>query len=338
MDSYTPKPGGYVAQVYAVVDYNQPDLKIDNLSLSKSSAYYGEIVTVTVVTKNIGSASAGASTTRVANGGNHDFSVGVLAVESTQIDSFNYTCGASNVTFTATADINSVITESNEANNQLTNSLECIANPDLIIQSLSFSKNSAYEGEIVTLTVVTKNIGSGTAGESTTRVANGEENNFSVASLAPGVNQSNSFNYTCGASNVTFTATADINSVITESNEANNQQVNTLECRPKSDLIIDSISFLEYIVANKTMVNVTTIVKNNGTSSVSWFYTRLNTSITYPENAFISGLEPWSSKAVTKIYNCTAAHDFVAIADITGRIPETDETNNQLSTYIDCII
>ena len=97
-----------------------------------------------------------------------------------------------------------------------------LPNRDLVISALSFSKNPAYEGEIVAVTITTKNIGTASVGASTTRLANGNATYFNVSALAGNTSQTNYLNYTCGTVNVTFTGTADYYNAVKEINEANN--------------------------------------------------------------------------------------------------------------------
>lgn len=213
--------------------------------------------------------------------------------------------------------------------------------PDLTIDSLTLSTSSAYEGENVTVTVVTKNIGTAVAGSSTTRVANGNNLYFSVSSLAVGASQTNTFSYTCGTSNVTFTANADYFGVVSESNEGNNQAVRTLECKRRvlPDLIVENISFLEYSFGgNVTFVNVTSVVRNIGNESVGkTTTTRLSGIFGYYDWPTIN-LAPGQAASYTWLYVCSSAHYFNATADFFDVAVETNEDNNRLSAFIDCII
>lgn len=225
--------GGNITQIYAIVYYNPlSDLIISNLTLSQASAFEGEIVTVTVTTKNNGAGNAGGSTTRVANGGNHDFNVSALSSGSSQVDSFNYTCGTSNVTFTGTADVLSVVSESNEGNNQLTKALECKPNPDLpdlIIENITFLEYTTNSTLRVTVNITVKNTGVGNAGASTTRAIALTNTSLSTPALTSGSSYVHVRDYACTAAH-DFTAIADFLAVVTESDEGNNQLTTTIDC------------------------------------------------------------------------------------------------------------
>ena len=231
MNTYSSNPGGYVAQVYAVVDYTPlPDLIISSINLSQSSAYEGEVVQVSVTTRNIGTVTAGSSTTRVANGGNNDFSVGALSSGSSQINSFNYTCGTSNVSFTGTADIFGVVSETNEGNNQFTKDLTCLAKPDLIISNLSFQE---YTGEnstnVVNITFYVTNYASGVSGNSTTLLLGLIGEYRFTPPINPWGSYWMSMKYDCTAAH-NFTTTADVFNAVSEKSESNNQEKVFIDC------------------------------------------------------------------------------------------------------------
>lgn len=233
MRTSTSQGGGNITQIYSVVDYiSLPDLIIGSLTLSQSSAFEGEVVTVTVVTNNTGLGNAGASTTRVANGGNHDFSVSALSSGASQTNNFNYTCGASNATFTGTADVFGVVSENNEGNNQLSKVLECKVQqlPDLVIYNITFLEYLDANNTLrVNVTTIVKNIGSATAGTSTTSTVGIGTVNFTTPSLTSNQIASHVRDYQCLFAH-NFTATADYLNNVAELSESNNQRVTTIDC------------------------------------------------------------------------------------------------------------
>jgi hypothetical protein len=103
-----------------------------------------------------------------------------------------------------------------------------VAKPDLIVASID---GAAAPGEVLsscTITFTVKNIGTATAGPSTTSVhghrgiAGNSSVNISTPALAPGqsIQQQGTIGFTCGGTDVIVTA--DTTAVIDESNEDNN--------------------------------------------------------------------------------------------------------------------
>jgi hypothetical protein len=122
--------GGYVAQVYAVVDYNPllSDLFINGLNFYEydNSNGTGQVrAFVWGYTKNAGVANASASTTQMSYLSTDDQSVGVLAPGVQSYFSRDYLCTSAH-TFTATADFYGAVTESNEGNNAASVYIDCV--------------------------------------------------------------------------------------------------------------------------------------------------------------------------------------------------------------------
>jgi hypothetical protein len=212
--------------------------------------------------------------------------------------------------------------------------------PDLVISSVGFSNPYPFVGDVVTVYVTTKNNGPGSAGASATLVNYSETREINVSTLSNGSYQADSFNYTCNV-NTTFTATADYNGAVTETNETNNKRTNTLICKEKPDLVINNMSFYEWVQevngTNQTYVNVTTEVKNIGLESSGNFTTK-TTYLPSFKYWYTGYLAPSSSVWFSQVYLCYAAHNYTASADYYGQINEADESNNQLATYIDCVV
>ena len=125
--------GGRVAQVYAVVDYNPlfPDLTIQSLTFSEYNLINNVTqmndtwVQVTTQVKNIGTGTAGISTTRLAGLSTEDAATNPLSAGASQYFLRTYLCTSAH-TYTSTADWNGVVTESNEGNNAASASIDCV--------------------------------------------------------------------------------------------------------------------------------------------------------------------------------------------------------------------
>jgi subtilase family serine protease len=209
--------------------------------------------------------------------------------------------------------------------------------PDLVIQNISFSKNSAYEGETVVVNVRTANQGLASAPSSTTRLITGtSETFFSIRNLSSGAYQISQLNYTCGVSNVYFTAKADYYNLINESNEFNNVlNSSILVCKGKPDLTVSNITYNTYVRMNVTFANVTSTIKNIGNYS-SDNSQALNTRMSSSFAWYVPALAPGQTASYTEEYACPYSHYYNVTADAAYAIPETNELNNQMSRWISC--
>ena len=224
----------------------KPDLIIQDISLSPSNSKEGETVTFTVKTKNQGSENAGGFYVGYYVDGSYydrDY-VGSLSAGSTATTSFTtsltwtvdeYGCKCGSILMKTVADCYNAVAESNETNNDYSYQSSityCI--PDLIIQDISWDKNTPKQGDTITFTVKVKNQGSGSAGSSTSTVKyyiNGSYvTSDSVPSLSAGSTSTQTFTWTANkCENVQVKAVADATNAIDESNEGNNQRIETVK-------------------------------------------------------------------------------------------------------------
>ncbi|MFH1978624.1 MAG: CARDB domain-containing protein [Candidatus Aenigmatarchaeota archaeon] len=324
-----------------------PDLAIDSITFDPPSAKIGEQVTITVHTKNYGDGSAGTSMTGLAATVGSPVptsgSVGSLAAGAGPVSqSFSYTCSnVGTVDFTATADVNSVITETNENNNIYPEQFSCLTNePDYIISSISFSDNTPVVEDTVTVTVNTKNIGASTTSQSFTGIRGDAGADFNVTPL--GENEINviTFDFTCltgGAK--TIRAEADIYTQITEADETNNILERTLNCGSAPDLIVESVRFTKTNPYAGEAITVNIRIRNAGTgpSAVS-----SPTKILKPNGGTlfmnVNPLTAGNSQTLTIPWTCPSqgSHTFTVTADDGNPNAESDETNNIGQGTVNC--
>jgi len=125
--------GAYIAQLYADVDYDAPnvypDLNLSSLSIWEFVDGNGTNATLKVTAsstvKNVGADTADVSTTRLEGLSTNDEATPVLKKGQSKTFTKTYNCTAPH-TFTATADVNNVLVESNENNNQKSVFIDCI--------------------------------------------------------------------------------------------------------------------------------------------------------------------------------------------------------------------
>lgn len=107
----------------------------------------------------------------------------------------------------------------------------------------------------------------------------------------------------------------------------------------KPDLMVSSLTFSEYWVnTNSTpllYVGVFVTVKNQGNGNAGLSTTR-TTGLSILD-VLTPSLVPGATYSFSRTYACSSAHTFTATADYFNAVAESDETNNQASTYIDCV-
>ena len=112
--------------------------------------------------------------------------------------------------------------------------IQAEAAPDLVVSNLTASNNQAPQGSKVKLTATIKNVGTASAGASSTQfLLDGKTVIGSVNTQALAVGQSTQVSVSWSTANVkkgqhTITATADKTNVVAESNEANNTKTITV--------------------------------------------------------------------------------------------------------------
>ena len=216
----------------------QPLLKPDYISSISApfSATVGSTFSISVTTTNIGTAAATASSTTQLNatGAPHNFTIRPLAVGDFVVNTTTATCPGSPATLTikSFADLLNQTNESNRLNNNNTATVNCappgnkpnyvpkISIP-LVFLNIPFIANFS-----------TKNTGTapGTV-QSTTHVTfPGTVKDFTVAPLAVGQEQNDSWNFICTTPSALMNETVDFTKVINESSEADNSDTKLATC------------------------------------------------------------------------------------------------------------
>ena len=173
---------------------------------------------------------------------------GGLAMGETKQVSQSWTASPGSHTAKAIADEGNAITESDETNNSLSQSLPEVAASDLIVTAINCVPQAGIsDGDEVILTATVKNIGSGnTSRDFYVRFkVDGTYIGHQLVSdgLAVGQSKPVSQMWTASPGNHTATAMADEGSAVTESDEANNSFSQALPEVAASDLVLTSISW-----------------------------------------------------------------------------------------------
>ncbi|MDD5763517.1 MAG: PKD domain-containing protein, partial [Candidatus Bipolaricaulis anaerobius] len=211
----------------------QPDLIVDAITYSPPTPTLGSTVTFQVTVRNQGSASAGSFVVRLQGvGPSQDQSVASLAAGASVTRTFTLPLSTSPETFTATADANGQVSESDEANNTRPVTITAagpVARPDLVVDNVTYSPTTPTLGQTVTFQVTVRNQGTASAGSFVLRLQGvASYQDATVSSLAAGASTMRTFTLPLSTSPETFTATADVFGQVTESDEANNTRPVTI--------------------------------------------------------------------------------------------------------------
>ena len=211
------------------------DLIIQDISLSPSNPKEGETVTFTVKTKNQGSENAGGFYVGYYVDGSYydrDY-VSSLSAGSTTTTSFSWTADCGNHAIKAVADCYSDVEESNEGNNDRTEYINIPCKPDLIVQDISWSPSNPTENDRINFSARITNQGNADAKSCLIKFS--IPNVYAIAEEIPRLNAGESkivevkgvgVKLPCGY--YTLIATVDSNDDIDESNEGNNQRIETV--------------------------------------------------------------------------------------------------------------
>ncbi len=220
----------------------QPDLVVANINFSPGAPTTGDEITFWVFVKNEGNAAADSSTLWFRVGGEtNPAAVTVPALdpgEDYRYERHVTLSVAQSYQVTATADALDQVSELHENNNVRTRtfSVAHAAQPDLVVSHIAISPAQPHVGNHITFTVYVKNQGSANAAASTVALRVGGQTTaptHSVPALAPGQE------YHCTrmvilnvAQSYRTTATADVASQVTESNEGNNVRYRDFVVKP----------------------------------------------------------------------------------------------------------
>ncbi len=138
-----------------------------------------------------------------------------------------------------------------------------LAQPDLIVDSLTYSPATPTVGATVNFTVVVRNQGNAPAGSFVVRLQGaGPSQDRTVSSLAAGATVTLSFSLPLSTSPETFTATADVLNQVAESDEGNNTKQVTITGvipSPQGQLSTDKSAYLQGETVTITFRNTGTV-------------------------------------------------------------------------------
>jgi len=350
-----------------------PDLIVTDISWTPTSPTAGNAVTFSATIKNQGTGATAAGTIngvafQIDGAGTtlwSDNNTSSIPAGSSITVTVNG--GTAGSIWTATSGLHSIlawvddvnrITESNENNNQLTETLAIgtTNQPDLIVTDITYSPASPAVGDVVTFSAAVKNQGTaaGIAGiiayqVDGTQVATSANNTASIAAGTT-VTIAATGTWTATPGTHTLNSIADFSNTTAESNESNNSYSENLIIGGGGgggtpDLIVTDITSSPTAPLTGNATKFSAVVKNQGTGatpvgtiigvSFSVDGTQVNwsdntnsalaagASITITATGGPSGSANWTA--------ITGTHTVMAWVDDINRMSESNENNNQYS-------
>jgi YVTN family beta-propeller protein len=327
-----------------------------------TTAIPGASITIGATTKNQGTGTAAASTTKFYWSTNNTYSaddiylgsmaIPALAAGATNTGTIAATvpsaCSQTTWYIIARADTDGAVPETNENNNNKAKSVK--TGPDLIVSTVTAPTTSGA-GLTITVTDTTKNDGGCPAGASNTNLYLSTNSPWdagdtylgsrAVPALAAGATNTMGSNVTIPAGTATGTwyiiARADANGVVTETSETNNNKAKSIKIGP--DLIVSSITG-PLSAVNGSTITIGDTTKNSGGGAAGASTTRLylSTNTTYDAGdillrsravpALNAGTTNKLSASVTLPSVTPGAYYIIAVSDAGSVVVETNETNN----------
>ncbi len=321
-----------------------PDLIVQDITWSPENPTPGTAVPVTLWVKNIGNAAAATSDTRLFVDGAYAGQVTTPPLAPSQVYfanfTYNVTASPNPHTLIGAADFGGPLQESNESNNNRTEQMYVgqTAQPDLIINSITWTPLNPVPNQATAVTFTVKNIGDATAGASTTlaKIDNSIIGYVSTPSLAPGATYDFTRNVPPPAmpNPHTLSAAADYYNNVSESNEANNNRTEYMYLS-FPDYIVEDIFWSPENPTPGTAVPVILRVKNIGNATATnTSYSRLAVDGAYIGDVTTPPLAPSEVYLANFTYNVTASpnpHTLLGMSDFGNRVQESIELNNNLT-------
>ncbi|AKB52780.1 hypothetical protein MSBRW_3527 [Methanosarcina barkeri str. Wiesmoor] len=220
-----------------IVQESLPDLIVEDLyPESSTQPEAGETLNFTLKIKNVGEATANNSTAKYSSDGTSgEISIPELSAGTSTSAEFSLIPGnEENMSVTAVADSGNTISESDEDNNEMSKTISVKRKlPDLKIESISLSPEKPHPGENITFTATVKNNGSAAAENSEIKYdIKGNNESYTgvtpLPALAAGETGTGTFFWTPGnEGQIEVKTTVDTGSVVSESNETNNEFTKT---------------------------------------------------------------------------------------------------------------
>jgi subtilase family serine protease len=323
-----------------------PDLRVEDIEWNPPDPEIDESITFTVTIKNHGECDAGASHAKLLIDGSevNTVSIGSISAGSITTGTFIWTAsGCGDHSAKAIADCNGEVTESDDGNNDRVETVR-VTCPDLIVEDILCNPPEPEIDQSATFTVKIRNTGDGDAKSSHARlwVGGSDLGAVPVGPISAGSMVDAIFTWTasdCGDQSVK--AVADCNGEVTESDDGNNERMESVHVRCP-DLIIQSLTPSPPDPKKGDSVTFTVITKNKGDADADSSHTRLFIkhfevdSASSPVGPIAAGAT--ASNTFTWTVDSCGSTGVSVIADADKEVDESDEDNNYQpeTIYVKC--
>lgn len=307
-----------------------PDLIIEQITWMPPEPAIGDTVTFTVTVRNQGEASSGyaymvyyVDNIQIATG-----RVNPISYNATDNQTFAWTLTPGEHIVKAFVDITDIVDESDETNNEGSTTLAPFG-PDLIIESIGWSRNNPQAGEMVTFSATVKNNGSVLSSASIVHlyVDDSSRGYQNIPKLSPGANATATFNWKFMPGLHDIQAVTDDTNLVVEINEQNNEM---LISYPIPDLTFDALTWSPAEPAIGEKVTLTAYAQNIGSLRAEAFQLYFYIDDDVAEQREIPSLD--AGALVTEIFEWEATfgpHVLTVMTDGANAISEGAENNNE---------
>lgn len=237
--------------------------------------------------------------------------------------------------FEITADSLNSVDESDESDNSHSFNYNDTVAADLYVQDIEWNPQTPSVGQDTTISVIVANRGASAAGSSSVRfVISGPsslERYLNMPSIPSGGAASRSFTWSAQLGRFTFTATADANNQIPETDEGNNVLVNRYNDTAQGDLEVVSIGIRPQNPSEGEEVEIWALIENTGAANVGSSRAALYVNGALFSVARVSALNAGEVDRVyfdPRAWTSAARITLRVVADYNGDISEDDEGNN----------
>ena len=244
-------------------------------------------------------------------------------------------------TFRATADAAGGVEEDDESNNTAVADFGGASLPDLIVEGFAWPPASPSIDDRVTLTFSARNRGQGESGPFAVSVTvdggTAPRWNPPFDGIVGGATSTAMVSWRALAGSRTFTARADKNESVLETDESNNETEFSYEATALSDLVVDAFVWEPLAPSPGDTVTFTVTARNRaeGTTRAFTVAVFLDGESTPTRRLRFPRLRPGGRIAGTFSRQMDAAsHTFKAVADWAQEVPESDETNNEKLAFM----
>jgi hypothetical protein len=327
------------------------DLKVSEITWEPQAVTVGRDVRVSVTVRNRDSTIEAAESRVALKAG--DLAVGELELDpippsGTATAVFVWKAQAAVDTFRATADAAGGVEEDDESNNTAVADFGGASLPDLIVEGFAWAPASPSIDDRVTLTFTARNRGRGESGPFAVSVtldgATAPRWSLPFDGLVGGATSTAMVSWRALAGAHTFTARADKNESVLETDESNNETEFSYEATVLSDLVVDAFVWEPLAPSPGDTVTFTVTARNRGEGATRAFTIAvfLDGESTPTRRLRFPRLGPGGRIAGTFSRHAgtfsrqmdAASHTFKAVADWAQEVPESDETNNERLAFM----